>query len=103
MEELIYEPKRQLFEYLSNNYDTVIKPTKNGAYIEIDLIPNGHNGLHSIKEMVESCNELGIDLDMFFDIYPIGIGDGFRMGRYWYFMEKTTERILKEYNEYKNF
>lgn len=102
MGELIYEPKRQLLEYVSNNYETVVKSTKNGAYIEIDLIPDGHDGLHDIIDLFLSCDNLGIKVEIIVDnTYPRNIGDGIRMGRYMYFMEKTTELILTDLKNYK--
>lgn len=106
MKELIYEPKRFILEYVKNNYDAVVKPTADGHYIEIDFIPDGHNGMHSLIDLAESCLKLNIKID---DLGPViiensgydkNIGDGFRMGRYMYFMVKTTEQILKDLKEY---
>lgn len=93
------EHKLKLLEYISKNYDKVVKPGKNGEWIEIDLIPNSHNGVHEITEILEYCNKNNIDIFMLRSYPAVGPyqeGDGIRMGRYMYYMQKTTKEILKD-------
>ena len=94
------EFKLKLLDYISKNYNNVLKSANGGEYIEIDLIPNGHDGLHEITEILEYCNENNIDIQMFTRSYPSNIGDGIRMGRYMYYMQETTKNIL---NDLKTF
>ena len=90
------EYKLKLLDYIAKNYDNVVRQTQGGEYIEIDLIPNSHDGLHELTEIVEYCEKMGIDGYMFTRSYPMDIGDGIRMDRYMYFMQKTTKEILKD-------
>ena len=96
--------KKEFLEYLSNNRDVFIQ-AQGGPYIEIDLIPEddrGSNKMYSITEAIESCESRGIDIKMFFhNGYKSNIGDGIRMGRYWYFMQKTTQDILQDLRDMK--
>ena len=94
------EYKLKLLDYISKNYENVIKPAQGGEYIEIDLIPNSHDGLHDLPEILEYCEKNNMDVRMFMRSYPSEIGDGIRMGRYWYYMQKTTKMIL---DDLKNF
>ena len=97
------EFKKKLLEYISNNYDNIVKPARRGGeYIEIDLIPNSHDGLHFATEILEYCENNNIDVRMFMRSYPSEIGDGIRMGRYYYYMQKTTTKILEDLKIYKN-
>jgi hypothetical protein len=90
------EYKLKLLEFVSKNYDNVVKPAQGGEYIEIDLIPGSHDGLHNLGEMSEYMDKEGIDPYMFTRSYKSNDGDGIRMGRYWYFMQKTTAEILSD-------
>ena len=45
---------------------------------------------------MEYCEKNGIDVYMFTRSYPMAIGDGIRMGRYMYYMQKTTKHILDD-------
>ena len=90
------EFKEKFLNYISKNYDTVVKPAKGGEYIEIDLIPNSHDGLHDLPEILQYCDKMNIDVRMFTRSYPKKIGDGIRMGRYFYYMQETTRDILIE-------
>lgn len=90
------EAKVKLLEYVKQNYESVVKQAQGGEYIEIDLIPGSHDGLHDLQEAVSSCDKLGIDVTMLTRSYPVGVGDGIRMGRYLYFMQQTTRDILKD-------
>lgn len=94
------EYKLKLLDYISKNYENVVKPAQSGEYIEIDLIPNSHDGLHDLPEILEYCEENNMDVRMFMRSYPSENGDGIRMGRYWYYMQKTTKMIL---DDLKNF
>ena len=94
------EYKLKLLDYISKNYENVVKPAQGGEYIEIDLIPNSHDGLHELPEILEYCEKNGLDVYMFIRSYPMDIGDGIRMGRYMYYMQKTTKAIL---DDLKNF
>jgi len=94
------EYKLKLLDYISKNYENVVKPIQGGEYIEIDLIPNSHDGLHDLPEILEYCEKNNMDVRMFMRSYPSEIGDGIRMGRYWYYMQKTTKVIL---DDLKNF
>ena len=94
------EYKLKLLDYISKNYENVVKPAQGGEYIEIDLIPNSHDGLHELPEILEYCEKNNMDVRMFMRSYPSEIGDGIRMGRYWYYMQKTTKMIL---DDLKNF
>jgi len=94
------EYKLKLLDYISKNYENVVKSAQGGEYIEIDLIPNSHDGLHDLPEILECCEKNGIDVYMFLRSYPMDIGDGIRMGRYMYYMQKTTKAIL---DDLKNF
>ncbi len=79
------EHKLKLLEYISKNYDKVVKPGKDGEWIEIDLI--------------EYCNKNNIDIFMLRSYPAVGPyqeGDGIRMSRYMYYMQKTTKEILKD-------
>lgn len=89
------EYKLKLLDYINKNYNNVVKPAKGGEYIEIDFIPNSHDGLHDLIEIIESCDKNDIDVTMFIRSYSMNEGDGIRMGRYMYFMQKTTKEILK--------
>ena len=89
------EYKLKLLEYINKN-DNIVKPARGGEYIEIDLIPNSHDGLHDLPEILEYCEKNNMDVRMFMRSYPSEIGDGIRMGRYMYFMQKTTKEILKD-------
>ena len=95
------EYKEKLLEYIDKNYDNVVKQTSDGAYIEIDLIPNSHNGLHDLEEIVEYCDDKKIDGLMFTRSYPIKVGDGIRMNRYVYYMCETAKQILIDLESYK--
>ena len=90
------EFKQKLLKYISKNYENVVIPAQGGEYIEIDLIPNSHDGLHELPEIMEYCQKKGIDVYMFTHSYPMDIGDGIRMGRYMYYMQKTTKHILDD-------
>ena len=92
-----------LLNYISENYEKIIKQTIGGEYIEIDLIPNGDdNRLYTLIELIDSCDKTGIDVYMFIRSgYESEVGDGIRMGRYWYFMQKTTKKILNDLNSLK--
>lgn len=90
------EYKLKLLDYISKNYENVVKLAHGGEYIEIDLIPNSHDGLHELTEIFGYCEKNGIDIYMFTRSYPSEIGDGIRMGRYWYYMQKTTKQILDD-------
>jgi hypothetical protein len=90
------EYKLQLLDYISRNYENVVKPAQGGEYIEIDLIPNSHDGLHDLPEILEYCEKKNMDVRMFMRSYPTENGDGIRMGRYWYYMQKTTKAILND-------
>jgi hypothetical protein len=92
----VNEPKIKLLEYITKNYDKVVIPAKYGEFIEIDLIPGSHDGLHDLSEIIESCEKMNIDTTMFTRSYPNKIGDGIRMGRYMYFMQETTKDILAD-------
>jgi len=94
------EYKLKLLDYISKNYENVVKPAQGGEYIEIDLIPNSHDGLHDLPEILEYCDKNNMDVRMFMRSYPSENGDGIRMGRYWYYMQKTTKMIL---DDLKNF
>ena len=94
------EYKLKLLDYISKNYENVVKPAQGGEYIEIDLIPNSHDGLHDLPEILEYCEKNNMDVRMFMRSYPSENGDGIRMGRYWYYMQKTTKKIL---DDLKNF
>jgi hypothetical protein len=96
------EYKIKLLEYISENYEDVVKPAIGGEYIEIDLIPDSHDGLHDLLEILPFCEKKGIDLGMFTRSYQIGIGDGIRMGRYVYYMQETTKQILSDLLLIKN-
>lgn len=91
--------KIKLLEYIHKNYDNVVKPTKEEEYIEVDLIPGSHDGLHELTEILEYCNKNDIDVTMFIRSYPMAIGDGIRMGRYFYFMQETSKEILTDLNK----
>lgn len=90
------EYKQKFLEYISKNYDNVVKPTIGGEYIVIDLIPNSHDGLHEITEIIDYCDMVGIDVKMFMRSYPCENGNGIRMNRYYYYMQKTTKKILED-------
>ena len=90
------EYKLKLLDYISKNYENVVKPAQGGEYIEIDLIPNSHDGLHDLPEILEYCEKNNMDVRMFMRSYPTENGDGIRMGRYWYYMQKTTKAILDD-------
>ncbi len=90
------EFKLKLLNYISENYETVVKPAEGGEYIEIDMIPNSHDGKHELIEVLDFFRENDIDGLMFTRSYPMEVGDGIRMGRYMYFMQKTTNKILKD-------
>jgi hypothetical protein len=90
------EEKLKLLNYIGKNFIDVIKPAQGGEYIEIDLIPDGHDGLHDLTDIIDSCNKNGIDIDMLIRSYPMNFGDGIRMGRYMYFMQETTREILND-------
>jgi len=94
------EYKLKLLDYISKNYENVVKPAQGGEYIEIDLIPNSHDGLHDLPEILEYCDKNNMDVRMFMRSYPSENADGIRMGRYWYYMQKTTKMIL---DDLKNF
>ena len=98
------EYKQKLLEYISKNYDNVVISAKSGEYIVIDLIPGGDdNKLYNISELMSSCFELKIDTYMFTRSgYPENIGDGIRMGRYWYYMRNTTKEILEDLKNFKS-
>ena len=89
------EYKLKLLEYINKN-DNIVKPARGGEYIEIDLIPNSHDGNHDVIEIIESCDKNNVDIAMFIRSYTMNDGDGIRMGRYMYFMQKTTKEILKD-------
>ena len=72
--------------YISENYDNIIVQANDGPYIVIDLIPNSHDGVHDLNEIIESCNKMNIDITMFTRSYVQDIFDGIRMGRYFYYM-----------------
>lgn len=91
------EFKLKLLEYISKNYD-VVKSAQGGEYIEIDLIPNSHDGLHDLQEIIDYCTKTGLNIYTFTRSYPMDIGDGIRMGRYMYYMQKTTKQILDDLN-----
>lgn len=91
--------KIKLLTYISENYKDVVNPAKNGEYIKIDLIPNSHDGLHDLVEIIESCKNMNLDVTMFLKSYTPKIGDGIRMGRYFYFMQETTKEILSDLNK----
>ena len=95
------EYKQKLLEYISNNYNKVVKPAQGGPYIEIDLVPNGHNGLHEISEVLNYTKSNNIDILMFTRSYPLLTGDGIRMNRYWYFMQETTKQIIIDMRDLK--
>lgn len=88
--------KETLLKYVSDNYNSIIKEAIGGPYIEIDLIPDGHDGVHEFNELIDSCNKLNIDTSMLTRSYYPKIGDGIRMGRYFYFMQQTTKEILED-------
>ncbi len=90
------EYKQRLLQYISKNYDNIVKSAQGGEYIEIDLIPNSHDGLHDILEIQEYCEKNDMDVRMFIHSYPMNIGDGIRMGRYMYYMQETTKCILED-------
>lgn len=92
----VNESKIKLLEYIIKNYDKVVIPAQGGEFIEIDLIPGSHDGLHDLSEIIESCEKMNIDPTMFTRSYPNKIGDGIRMGRYMYFMQETTKDILAD-------
>ena len=52
------EYKTKLLDYISKNYDNVVKQSRNGEYIEIDLIPGSHGGLHELTEILEYCEKI---------------------------------------------
>jgi len=95
------EYKVELLKFILENYDNVVKSAKGGEYIEIDLIPGGSDGLCEIKDLLFSTKKNNIDIIMFLDSYPIGIGDGLRMNRYVYFMQETTKQILIDLRDLK--
>ena len=95
------ELKQKLLDYISKNYEKVVKPAQGGEYIEIDLIPNSHDGLHKVEEILEYCEKNNIDVKMFMRSYPSENGDGIRMGRYWYYMQKTTKQILDDLKSFE--
>ena len=91
------EYKVKFLDYISKNYNDVIVEAQGGPYIEVDLIPDGHDGLHEVVEIVESCNRRGIDVAIFTRHgYTSKVGDGIRMGRYFYYMQETTKEILQD-------
>ena len=94
------EYKLKLLDYISKNYENVVKPAQGGEYIEIDLIPNSHEGLHDLPEILEYCEKNNMDVRMFMRSYPSEIGDGIRMGRYWYYMQKTTKMIMDDLKKF---
>jgi hypothetical protein len=95
------EYKLKLLDYISKNYNDVVKSSERGQYIEIDLIPNSHNGLHDESEILEYCQKNDMDVRMFMRSYPTKPGDGIRIGRYWYYMGETTEQILNDLKSLK--
>lgn len=96
------EYKLKLLDYISKNYENVVKPAQGGEYIEIDLIPNSHDGLHDLPEILEYCEKNNMDVRMFMRSYPTENGDGIRMGRYWYYMQKTTKLILDDLKKFNS-
>lgn len=90
------EYKLKLLDYISKNYDDVVKSADGGEYIEIDLVPNGHDSMLSLDEILDCWEKNGIDARMFIRSYGMKIGDGIRMDRYVYYMQETTKRILKD-------
>jgi len=51
------EYKIKLLEYISENFKDVVKPAIGGEYIEIDLIPDSHDGLHDLLEILPFCEK----------------------------------------------
>jgi hypothetical protein len=90
------EYKIKLLDYISKNYDNVVKQSRNGEYIEIDLIPGSHDDLHELSEILEYCDKNDIDVYMFKHSYSINNDDGLRMNRYMYYMCDTTKQILND-------
>jgi len=95
------ESRTKLLKYVSENYDDIIVEAQGGPYIEIDLIPESKiesgEQLHDLMEVYNSCKERGFDIGMLTRSgYETKSGDGLRMGRLWYFMQETTEEILKD-------
>ena len=96
------EFKEKLLEYVYDNYDNIVKQGRESQYIEIDLIPNSHDGLHDLPEILEYCNNNNIDVRMFTRSYSPNVGDCIRMGRYFYYMVETTKQILEDLKKFKN-
>ncbi len=92
--------KEKLLNYVVKNYDNIVVEAQGGPYIAIDLIPNGDdNKLHTLPELIESCDELDFDITMITNNgYTPKIGDGIRECRYFYFMQETTKEILNDLN-----
>jgi len=90
------ESKEKLLDYISKNYSDVVKPAQGGECIVVDLIPGSHDGLHDLVEILDSCDERGLDVTMFIRSYPMKTGDGIRMGRYMHYMQETTKEILSD-------
>lgn len=92
------ENKLKLLNYISKNYDTVVKPAKGGEYIEIDVLPSsGEYDIHDLHDFSVGCEKMNIDYKMFTRHgYTKKIGDGIRECRYFYFMQETTKEILED-------
>ena len=99
------EHRRELLSYIDKNYKYVIVQAIGGPYIVIDLIPEREKEDYYPKNILDAYNSMtrrGLKIETFTDHgYIKKSEDGSRVNRYFYFMQRTTQEILRDLKTYR--